>query len=299
MNENKPSHGCCAGKSTDASSISQLVPKDQDEVRAQVSEAYARAVELSRQGGGGCCGNAAPVSVATQTAGYTADETAAFEGAAQSSFGCGNPLAFAGVKEGQTVLDLGSGAGFDLLIASQKVGEDGHVIGVDMTDAMLEAARANARKAGAKNVELRKGTIEELPVDDASVDWVISNCVINLSPEKKKVFHEIARVLRPGGRFSVSDIVTEGLPDELQAQAAAYSACIGGAISETEYLAGLETAGLQVLTVSERNVYDEAQLRGMVGNDLEALGVPRELLDSQLKHAAGKVWSAKISGRKP
>ncbi len=299
MNDKNARGGCCGGASPDAARPSNYLPETEVEIRAQVSEAYARAVELSRQGGGSCCGNAAPLGVASQTAGYTPDEMTEFQSASQSSFGCGNPLAFAALKEGQTVVDLGSGAGFDLLIASKKVGEKGHVIGVDMTDAMLEVARENLLRAKANNVELRKGTIEELPLDDASVDWVISNCVINLSPEKNKVFREIARVLRPGGRFSVSDIVAENLPADLLAQAAAYSACIGGAISETEYLAGLEAAGLRDLTVSERNVYDEAQLRGMVGNDLEALGVPRELLDSQLKHAAGKVWSAKISGRKP
>jgi ubiquinone/menaquinone biosynthesis C-methylase UbiE len=275
------------------------VPADGNAVREQVSQAYAAALEQARrQEGGGCCSSAVPVGVAAQTAGYSDEEKQAFLDAAQSSFGCGNPLAFAGVEEGQTVLDLGSGAGFDLLIASQKVGPAGKVIGVDMTEEMLEAARKNAESAGVKNIELRKGTIEELPVEDASVDWVISNCVINLSPEKPKVFAEIARVLKPGGHFSVSDIVAEDLPQTLRDAAAAYSACIGGAISEREYVGGLRSAGLSEIEVTERSVYDEAQLMGMVGTDLEALGVPKDLLDAQIPAVVGKVWSAKICGAK-
>lgn len=295
----KKAGGCCRGGTEPKARGTESLPKTKEGLRAQVSEAYSQAIQNTRAGGGGCCGDATAAGVAAQTAGYTSEEKAAFTDAAQSSFGCGNPLAFARVEEGQTVLDLGSGAGFDLLIASQKVGRRGLVIGVDMTDAMLEAARENILRAGVENVELRKGTIEDLPVENASVDWVISNCVINLSPEKSRVFAEIARVLRPGGHFSVSDIVVERLPEELRAQAAIYSACIGGAISESEYLAGLQAAGLLDVTVTERSVYDEAQLRGMVAGDLEALGIPSQLLDAQLKNVVGKVWSAKISGRKP
>ncbi len=284
--------GCCGPSSTTIK-----VPTNESELREQVSEAYANALKQAQDhGGGGCCSNAVPVGVAAQTAGYTDEEKASFGDAAQSSFGCGNPLAFAGVEEGQTVLDLGSGAGFDLLIASSKVGKHGKVIGVDMTDEMLEAARENAKRAGADNVELRKGPIEKLPVEDGSVDWVISNCVINLSPEKDKVFAEIARVLKPGGHFSVSDIVAEELPQSLREAAASYSACIGGAISEGEYLGGLEAAGLNNLEVTERSVYDESQLKGMVGTDLEALGVPADLLNEQIPAVVGKIWSAKITG---
>jgi len=199
------------------------------DVREEVSKAYARALEKAEQRSGSCCGPSG--GAAAQNAGY-GDEAKAYGGAAGASFGCGNPLAFAGVEPGQTVLDLGSGAGLDLLIAAEKVGPTGRVIGVDMTDAMIEAAQRNAAEAGfGEIVELRKGHIEQLPVDDASVDWVISNCVINLSPDKPAVFRELQRVLRPGGRFSVSDIVVDELPDFVRDHPAAYAACIAGAVS--------------------------------------------------------------------
>ncbi len=288
---NETTSGCC--ESGDMSS------KDGDAVRETVSDAYRTALEMSKQSSGGsCCGPKPPAGVAAQSAGYADDETSEFGDAAASSFGCGNPLAFAGVEEGQTVLDLGSGAGFDLLLASRKVGETGHVIGIDMTDEMIETARQNIAKAGASNVEVRKGIIEELPVEDGSVDWVISNCVINLSPNKDAVFREIARVLKPGGRFSISDIVAEDLPQSLREQAQAYSACIGGAISEAQYTAGLKQAGIAEVAVSERHVYDEAQLRGITGTDLESVGADPTLLDDQVRSVVGKVWSAKISGSK-
>ena len=290
--------------------------KKTEEVREQVSRAYAAALKAAQEGGGGCCGPAqevsskepdtgvcspapqTPAGAAAQLAGYDEELGQVPEAAAQSSFGCGNPLAFAGVEEGQTVLDLGSGAGLDLLLARAKVGASGRVIGVDMTDEMIEAARRNVAEAGYDNVELRKGVIEQLPVEDGSVDWVISNCVINLSTDKPAVFREIARVLKPGGRVSVSDIVAEELPAWLREHAAAYSACIGGAISETEYADGLAAAGLEEVEVSERLVYDELQLQGIVGSDFDALGVPKDLLEKGVKQAAGKVWSAKFRARK-
>jgi len=215
-----------------------------------------------------------------------------------SSFGCGNPLAFEGVEPGQVVLDLGSGAGFDLLIASEKVGPDGHVIGIDMTDAMIDAARENAAKAGADNVEVRKGTIEKLPVEDSSVDWVISNCVINLSPEKERVFAEVARVLKPGGRFAISDIVAEEVSDRVRDQAEVYSACIGGAISEQDYAAGLKAAGLGEVEVAERFVYEASQLREMVGAASRDTGSAETDLAGDIESITGKVWSAKFRGRK-
>jgi SAM-dependent methyltransferase len=275
------------------------VARTNDEVRAQVSDAYKAAITQARGccGGGTACGDRdALAGVAAKLAGYGEE---AREHAEVSSFGCGNPLAFAGVEAGQTVLDLGSGAGFDLLIAAKKVGPEGKVIGVDMTDSMIEAARKNAARAGYEQIEIRKGIIEEMPVEDASVDWVISNCVINLSPEKERVFSEIHRVLRPGGRFSISDIVTEELPAEIRQHAAAYAACVAGAISEASYVAGLEKAGLVDVEVAERLVYSAAQIRELVGSDLESFGIDPSLLDGYLDQLEGKVWSAKLTGRRP
>jgi len=269
-----------------------------NDVREQVSRAYTEALSKSRGNEGGCCGGGpAPQSAAARLAGY--EQEAALHGeAASASFGCGNPLAFSGVTPSQTVLDLGSGAGLDLLIASDRVGPAGRVIGIDMTDAMLDAARAAAGREGRTNIELRRGLIEDLPVDDQSVDWVISNCVINLSPDKPKVFAEIRRVLRPGGRFSISDIVVESLPDWLRTHAAAYAACIGGAISEAEYLRGLAAAGLSDLRVEGRTVYDADQLAAITAGEQELLGLDRKTLDQTLAELAGQVWSAQFTGRR-
>ena len=265
-----------------------------------VSRAYTQALEHSQKGQGGCCGPStgeASLSTVAQSASYGAD-AAKYTSAAASSFGCGNPLSFAGVKEGDVVVDLGSGAGLDLLIASEKVGPSGQVIGVDMTDAMIEAARKNASEAGADNIEVRKGLIEQLPIETGSVDWVISNCVINLSPDKPAVFREIARVLKPGGRFAVSDIVAHDLPDWIRNNADAYAACLAGAISEEDYLAGLKDAGMQSVEVTDRLVYDADQLKGIVSSDMGNLAVDRALLDVGATSVAGKVWSAKIVGQK-
>lgn len=271
------------------------VARTNDEVRAQVADAYASAIAQATHGDAGSCDGDVH-GVAAQLAGY--GEEVQQHHADVSSFGCGNPLAFADVEAGQTVLDLGSGAGFDLLIAAEKVGPEGKVIGVDMTDAMLERARDNAAQRGYDQIEVRKGIIEQLPVDDASVDWLISNCVINLSPEKERVFAEIHRVLRPGGRFSISDIVTEGLPPAIREHAAAYAACVAGAISERDYVAGLERLGLVDVEVTERVVYTAAQIRDLVGSDLERFGIDPGLLDRYLGELEGQVWSAKFVGRR-
>ena len=300
--------------------MSTTIAKSSDEIRSQVSEAYTAALARSQTpdgggccggeaqtpsgiavetDGGGCCGGEAqaPYGVAAKTAGYDR-ELATHEETAVSSFGCGNPLAFAGVEPGQTVVDLGSGAGFDLLIAAEKVGPEGQVIGIDMTDAMIEAARQAATRAGFEQIEVRKGLIEKLPVADASSDWVISNCVINLSPEKDQVFAEIHRVLAPGGRFSISDIVVEELPAEIRQHAAAYAACVAGAIREDEYVAGLRAAGLEDVEVSERQVYNAEQIRGIVASDLESFGLDPDTLEENLGALEGKVWSARFQGRR-
>jgi SAM-dependent methyltransferase len=240
-----------------------------------------------------CCTS----SPAARLAGY--EEVEQHAEAAGASFGCGNPLAFAGVEPGDTVLDLGSGAGLDLLIAAEKTGPFGRVIGVDMTDDMIEAARGNAERAGLNNVEVRKGLIEDLPVTDSSVDWVISNCVINLSPDKPAVFREIARVMKPGARFSISDIVVSELPEWIRESAAAWSACVAGAISEEDYLQGLRASGLETDEVIDRLVYDASQLRAILMEDIPGLDLDCDQVESLLQEHAGNVWSAKFTGRKP
>lgn len=277
------------------------------DVRAEVSASYTNAVKTETSM---CCGPEAGKGVFASIAGYSAEELRALPAdAVANSFGCGNPLAFVDVKEGETVLDLGSGAGIDVILASKFVGPAGRVIGVDMTDEMIERARKNLADAGADNTEVRKGIIEELPVEADTVDWVISNCVINLSPEKERVFAEIARVLRPGGRIAVSDIVVSGLPDWARAHKGFYSSCVAGAIEEDAYLDGLRAAGLVDVEVKERLVYDATQLLAFVGfaSDAEpksccgatALAVTPEDAKRIAAELEGKIWSAKFHARKP
>jgi arsenite methyltransferase len=276
--------------------------KQAEEVRGEVSRAYAEAV--SKPKARGCCGSApAQKGAVVALAGYSGAELAILpEEAVINSFGCGNPVALAGLGAGEVVLDLGSGAGIDLFMAAQKVGPTGRVIGVDMTDEMIAKANESIEAGKYTNVEVRKGIIEALPVESASVDWVISNCVINLSPEKSKVFREIARVLKPGGRMLVSDIVAEDLPEEIRQSAELYSSCIGGAISEKEYLAGLREAGLTDVEVRARLVYDAAQLEGFAASELEgacACAMGKEQLNEAARTFVGKIWSAKVYARKP
>lgn len=273
-----------------------------EQLRKRVSAAYTRGVRALTCCGPAtsCCGpkTEAPTSGLASLAGYAAELQDLPEGVAETSFGCGNPLSFAEVQPGQTVLDLGSGTGLDLLVAAKKVGPEGKVIGVDMTDAMLEQARKNLDSAGASNVELRKGVIEALPVADGEVDWVISNCVINLSPEKDRVYQEITRVLKPGGVMLISDIVADDLPEEAKASFALYAGCVAGAISEADYQQGLSAAGLTDIEVIERHVYQLEELGGLADGCCGPMGnnpVPSEAL----KPLVGKVASVRIRAVKP
>jgi len=238
-----------------------------------------------------------------QSIGYAADELAQLPDGANMGLSCGNPVALASLREGEVVLDLGSGGGFDVFIAGRKVGPTGRAIGVDMTPEMLALARKNAVKflaaTGLANVEFRQGQIEQLPVEDAGVDVVISNCVINLSPDKPAVFREVARVMKPGARFTISDIVVSDLPAWLRESAAAWSACVAGAISEEAYLQGLREAGLAEVEVTERLVYDASQLKAILSEDIPGLDLDCAQIEGLLKEHAGKVWSAKFTGRKP
>lgn len=235
-----------------------------DDIRDSVAKAYGERV-VNNAGSGCSCGGRKRSAATSEYAGYGNDEMASIPAeAAENSFGCGNPVALSGIKSGDVVLDLGSGAGIDLFLASKKVGPSGHVIGIDMTDEMVALARANIAKGNYTNVEVIKGVIEEMPVKTASVDWVISNCVINLSPEKPKVFREIARVLKSGGQMLVSDIVAHDLPKDLMSVPFIYSSCIAGAIPEAEYLDGLRGVGLENVAVRARLSYDADQLYGIV-----------------------------------
>jgi SAM-dependent methyltransferase len=214
-----------------------------NEMTTAVEEHYAAVA----RGEASCCG--APADTVAKSIGYSEEELA-LAGDANLGLGCGNPLALTELQPGMTVLDLGSGAGFDAFLALNRVGSTGRVIGVDMTDDMLVLARQNAEKRGATNVEFRKGFIEALPVESASIDYVISNCVINLSSDKPAVFREIARVLKPGGHFAVSDIVLlKPLPDALARDVSAYVGCISGASLISDYLAMALAAGLSELSI--------------------------------------------------
>ena len=211
-----------------------------EQIKQGVREVYA--ARVSGDAGGPGEGSPEPASTAQRTdlielVGYSPDDLAAVPADAVAySFGCGNPLGFSGVKAGDVVLDIGSGAGMDALLAARLVGPTGKVIGLDMTPEMIAKATQNAERAGATNVEFRLGDAEQMPVADASVDWVISNCVINLAPDKRKVFGEIVRVLKPGGHVAISDIVTGDLPQTVRQGLASWAACVGGAINEDEYL---------------------------------------------------------------
>jgi SAM-dependent methyltransferase len=207
-------------------------------------------------GGGNCCGGENGLNETASDL-YALEQIAGLpETVTSISLGCGNPSAIAGLQPGQTVLDLGSGGGVDCFLAARQVGESGRVIGLDMTPAMLDLARANAKKLGLANVEFQYGYIEDIPLPDASVDAIISNCVINLSADKAAVFREAYRVLKPGGVLNVSDIVTYGeLPDELRGELSAWAGCVSGALDEGEYLALLRAAGFARVDVLERKHY--------------------------------------------
>ena len=196
---------------------------------------------------------------------------------ARTSFGCGDPLALVELRPGQTVLDVGSGPGADVIAAARRVGPSGRAIGVDMTPAMIRRARENAAKEGLDHAEFHLAEAEELPVPDATVDWVISNCVVNLVPDKTKAFREIFRVLKPGGRFSITDLVGENLPPEILADPAKYCACIGGAPSEAAYLQAARDAGLEQVEVLDKFRWE--------AKEIEASG--------------GTVWSLKVTGSRP
>lgn len=239
---------------------------DKIEIKQKVKEGYAKVAKNSSScccgssanlfNSNSCCGSSSlSADSIGQQIGYSDKEMSAVPDGANLGLGCGNPTALAGLKSGETVLDLGSGAGFDCFLAANKVGENGKVIGVDMTPEMIQKAKENAVKNNYKNVEFRLGEIEKLPVDDDTIDAVISNCVINLSPDKKQVFKETFRVLKKGGRIMVSDIVLlKELPCHVKNSVQAYISCVSGAVLKEDYIKSIKEAGFSDVKITEENV---------------------------------------------
>jgi arsenite methyltransferase len=270
------------------------VSQNEPGIVAAVKERYGAIARGEKSG----CGCSAPTEVA-QAIGYTAEDLGIAQ-KANLGLGCGNPLALAAIAPGMAVLDLGSGAGFDAFLAWRRVGPSGRVIGVDMTDEMLERARKNAAELGATKVEFRKGKIEALPVEDASVDLVISNCVINLSTDKPAVFREIRRVLKPGGQFAVSDLVLlKPLPPEVEKDVNAYVGCVAGASLLSDYIRMAFEAGLEEVSVPQ--IVPSGKLLVAYGLDKpkpanSCCGRPAP--DDWMYEAASAVASVKVHGRK-
>jgi arsenite methyltransferase len=270
------------------------------DIKEKVKEGYGK---IAQQGGScgcssSCCGGSRLAQDISKTVGYTESEMDAVPAGANLGLGCGNPVAIAALKEGDVVLDLGSGAGFDAFLASSRVGQTGRVIGVDMTPEMVDKARANARKGNYLNVDFRLGEIEKLPVKNNSVDVIISNCVINLSPEKQKVFQESFRVLKPGGRLMVSDLVlVKDLPDAIKGSIEAYVGCLSGAVKKEDYLSFIKEAGFQEIKVAGESHYPIAAM----ANDATAKAVINDLSirDTDLADIENAVVSVKIHAVKP
>ncbi|MEE8372554.1 MAG: arsenite methyltransferase [Dehalococcoidia bacterium] len=277
-----PAMPCCGATNVSGEAEVSKAEKEvgkmrDDEIRKAVREGYGKiAVKEEPLSGGaaGCgCGCGSAQDTVSKAIGYSDSELGAIPEGANLGLGCGNPTALASLKEGEVVLDLGSGAGIDCFLAANKVGKSGKVIGIDMTSEMLQRARDNAKEGGYDNVEFRLGEIENLPVADNTADAVISNCVINLSPDKGRVFGEAHRALKPGGRVMVSDIVlTKELPDEIKNSIGAYVACVSGAETKEQYLATMKAAGFQ-----DVRIVDEAHFPlELMANDPTA----RSIMDS-------------------
>lgn len=276
-----------------------------EDIKKVVREGYARIA-----GKGGCCSSKSPCCNSkgdnvedkiAEKIGYSEEDLNSVPEGSNLGLGCGNPIAFASLREGETVLDLGSGAGFDCFIAAKRVGESGRVIGVDMTPEMIKKATGNAISGGFTNIEFRLGEIEQLPVSDSSVDVVISNCVINLSPDKRKVFEEAIRVLKPDGRMMISDIVLlRAIPESMECikrSAEAYISCISGAIIKEEYLRLMEESGFKdVRIIDESPIGKDAWNEQLLPDSItEQFNIPSE----DLEDFASSIVSIKVQAIKP
>jgi SAM-dependent methyltransferase len=245
-----------------------------------------------------CCGPSNQADDISKKIGYSDEEINAVPEGANLGLGCGNPLAIASLNNGETVMDLGSGAGFDVFLAAQKVGKNGKVIGVDMTPEMIEKAKENAKKGKYNNVEFRLGEIEKLPAKDDSIDVIISNCVINLSPDKKAVFEEIFRVLKPGGRIMISDIVLlNELPDFIKNSIDAYAGCISGAILKDDYLEIITRSGFHDVEIA-----DEVRIPldlWLTDSTIQKAMKDLKIIPEKAKEILGNIASIKLKGIKP
>jgi len=274
--------------------------RSNDDIKKAVRDHYGEAIKQSTS----CCSpspDGFDTEAATrfvQLAGYSENDLTDMPEHV-TTFGCGNPVNFIKVKPGQTVLDLGSGAGMDLILAARRVGPEGKVIGLDMTPEMIDTCRRNLAAAGIANGEVRQGEMEHMPVADNEVDWIISNCVINLSPEKEKVFAEAFRVLKPGGRMLVSDIVTHGLPEEDRDDIAGWVGCIAGAVEEDEYVRLVQEAGFVEVEIVDRLVYTATALGTLTSDACGCCGGGGTPDKEAVERYAGKVTSVKLSARRP
>ena len=267
------------------------------DIKEVVKEKYGQAALRVKTGGSGCCG-AAPASglscdPITSNLYDSSQSSQIPEEAMLASLGCGNPTALAKLNQGEVVLDLGSGGGIDVLLSARRVGPTGKAYGLDMTDEMLALANENKRKAGAENVEFLKGEIENIPLPDNSVDVIISNCVINLSADKDRVLREAFRVLKPGGRLAVSDVVTRGaIPNEIRQKVLLWVGCIAGALDETEYRSKLKAAGFEQVDLEPTRVYKVDDAREF----LSSAGINVDAIASQMDE---KFMSAFVRAVKP
>ncbi|HEY9428111.1 MAG TPA: arsenite methyltransferase [Gemmatimonadaceae bacterium] len=292
---------------TEARENPAKVPTTLEEIRATVQERYGSAAQRVAEGAtasgvcckpvgdnGHCCDSKSESWDPITSDLYEAGETAGLPAEALlASLGCGNPTALAELHEGETVLDLGSGGGIDVLLSARRVGPTGKAYGLDMTDEMLELARKNAAEAGVSNVEFLKGEIERIPLPDESVDVIISNCVINLSGDKRRVLAEAFRVLKPGGRFAVSDVVVQGeLPADVKRSMELWVGCVAGALQDEEFIALLRVVGFEDASIEMTRVYDLEDARAfLVNTGLDVDRVAGEV--------AGKVGAAFVRARKP
>ncbi len=265
---------------------------DSQEIKEKVREHYAGAARRVQQGGRGCCGGGDSDAISSDL--YTSDQLRHLpREAVTASLGCGNPVAVADLGPGETVLDLGSGGGIDVLLSARRVGPAGKAYGLDMTDEMLELARENALKSGVTNAEFLKGELEDIPLPDATVDVIISNCVVNLSPDKDRVLAEALRVLKPGGRLAVSDIVAkQALPPAVARSLEMWAGCIAGALSEDDYRAKLTAAGFDDIEIEP--------YREFTVDDAESVGLGDVAREQAGQTAGGLgIMSAVVRARKP